>query len=285
MSSPAFPEEFFLQLQNVALGCPSGGAFHAFRGNLRVCLRNQNDITQRCCMKRSLVCCTLVLLAGSLMAADSDDVINAAKKLADQSNYSWKTTVTVPEGTGGGFRPGPTEGKAEKGGYTRLAMTRGDMTTDAVLKGDKGAVNMEGSWQSLAELTSGDPGPGTFMARRLSTFKVPAAEAQDLVAKAKEIKKEGDVYSSTLTEEGAKSLLTFGGGRRGGGPPPAVTNPKGSVKFWVKDGKLVKYQYHVQGTVNFNGDDRDIDRTTTVEIKDVNTTKIVVADDVKKKLQ
>jgi len=78
--------------------------------------------------------------------------------------------------------------------------------------------------------------------------------------------------------------LTFR--RRGnGGDGPTVTNAKGSVKFWVKDGKLVKYQYHVQGTVNFNGDDRDIDRTTTVEIKDVNTTKIVVADDVKKKLQ
>jgi len=59
---------------------------------------------------------------------------------------------------------------------------------------------------------------------------------------------------------------------------------KGSVKFWVKNGQLIKYQFHVQGTVSFNGNDRDVDRTTTVEIKDVDTTKIQVSDDAKKKL-
>ncbi len=48
------------------------------------------------------------------------------------------------------------------------------------------------------------------------------------------------------------------------------------MKFWIKDGILVKYQYHVSGTVSFNGNDRDVDRTTTVEIKDVNSTKIDV---------
>jgi hypothetical protein len=37
--------------------------------------------------------------------------------------------------------------------------------------------------------------------------------------------------------------------------------------------------------VSFNGNDRDVDRTTTVEIKDVNSTKIEVPDEAKKKLQ
>jgi hypothetical protein len=36
--------------------------------------------------------------------------------------------------------------------------------------------------------------------------------------------------------------------------------------------------------VSFNGNDRDVDRTTTVEIKDVNSTKIEVPDEAKKKL-
>ena len=57
------------------------------------------------------------------------------------------------------------------------------------------------------------------------------------------------------------------------------------MKFWIEDGTLVKYQYHIQGTVSFNGNDRDVDRTMTVEIKDVNTTKIDVPDDAKKKMQ
>ncbi|MGD0650789.1 MAG: hypothetical protein ABSA97_06580, partial [Verrucomicrobiia bacterium] len=69
-------------------------------------------------MKQILICGTLVLLAGSLLAADSDDVKSAAQKLADKGSYSWKTTVTVPEGGGGRFRPGPTEGKTEKDGCT-----------------------------------------------------------------------------------------------------------------------------------------------------------------------
>jgi len=47
----------------------------------------------------------------------------------------------------------------------------------------------------------------------------------------------------------------------------------------------VKYQYHVQGTVSFNGNDRDVDRTTTIEITDVGTTKIDVPDEAKKKLE
>jgi hypothetical protein len=86
-----------------------------------------------------------------------------------------------------------------------------------------------------------------------------------------------------LTEAGAKAMLAFRP-PRGGDEGPTVSDAKGSVKFWVKDGQLAKYQYHVQGKVSFNGNDRDIDRTTTVEIKDVGTTKIQVSDDAKKKL-
>ena len=72
--------------------------------------------------------------------------------------------------------------------------------------------------------------------------------------------------------------------RRGRAVNLAV-NPKGSVTFWITDGKLVKYAYHVTGTVSFNGNDREVDRTTTTEIKDVNSTKIEVSDDAKKKLE
>jgi hypothetical protein len=56
------------------------------------------------------------------------------------------------------------------------------------------------------------------------------------------------------------------------------------VKFWLKDGALSKYQFNVKGTMSFNGNDREIDRTTTVEIKDVGTTKLTVPEEAKKKL-
>jgi len=239
-------------------------------------------------MKRNILFGTMVLLAGSLFAADAnpkDEVKAAAKALGNQTNYSWKATVESPNG-GGRFN-GPTEGKTENGGYTWLSLSMRDNTVEAVLKGGKAAAKTEDGWQSLAELSqdNGDGGfnPNMFLARRLQSFKAPAAEAADLADKAKELKKDGDDWAGDLTEAGAKSLLTMGRPTTGDNAV-TVTDPKGSVKFWVKDGQLTKYEFHMQGTVSFNGNDRDVDRTTTVQIKDVGTTKIQVSDDAKKKL-
>jgi len=240
-------------------------------------------------MKRHILPGLMALLAAPLLAADSspkDDVKKAAAALGSQTNYTWQATVEVPADSP--FKPGPTDGKTEKGGYTTLSFSFGDNTTEAVTKGTNGAVKTEDGWKTLAEAMkdNGDGGfnPTMFMARVVQNYRLPAVEAASLADDTKELKKDTNSISGDLTEAGAKEFLTFR--RRGnGGDGPTVTNAKGSVKFWVKDGKLVKYQYHVQGTVNFNGDDHDVDRTTTVEIKDVNTTKIVVADDVKKKLQ
>ena len=236
-------------------------------------------------MKKTLLGALLSTFAGSLLASEADEVKAAAKKLGD--NYSWRTTVAVPEGGGGGrFRPGPTEGKTDASGHILLAMTRGDNTTHAVLKGDKGAAKLEDEWRSLEELSqdSGQPGPATFAARILRGYKAPAADVQDLAGKTRELKKEGDMYAGDLTEEGAKTLLAFRGGRAGGGQAPTPTKASGSVKFWVKDGALAKYEYKVAGTLNINGEDRDIERTTTVEIKDVGKTKVEVPEEAKKKL-
>ena len=72
--------------------------------------------------------------------------------------------------------------------------------------------------------------------------------------------------------------------RRGGGEGPAISGAKGSAKFWVKDGALTKYEFKVSGKMDFNGNEIDLDRTTTVEIKDVGTTKLDVPEDAKKKL-
>jgi len=226
-------------------------------------------------MKTHVLFGTMTLLAGSLIAADSgpkEDIIAAAKKLGDKPNYSWKTTVVVPESAQ--FKPGPTEGQTEKDGFTHLTMSFGDNTTKAVLKGDKAAVtNPEGGWQSLADLDNAE-GPGRFLGRMIRNFKVPSAQAAELATGAKELKKDGDVYSGDLTEEGAKAQFRFG----------TVSNPKGSVKFWVKDGALAKFEFKVTGKVDINGNEFDVDRTTTVEVKEVGTTKVNVPEEAKKKL-
>jgi len=240
-------------------------------------------------MKKKLLFSTIVLLAGSLLAADSspkEDVTAAAKKLSDKGNYSWKSTTDL--GPNAQFTPGPTEGKADKDGTLWLSSTFQDNTSEGVAKGGKVVVKTDEGWKSADELTGGGGGggfnPGAFMARRMQNLKAPAAEVEDLVSKVKELKKEGDVYTGELTEEGAKSLLTAGFGRRGGGQAN-VSNAKGSVKIWAKDGVLSKYESKVSGKrTNQNGDEMDVDRTTTVEIKDVGTTKLDVPEDAKKKL-
>lgn len=242
-------------------------------------------------MKRKVLFGFVSLLAGSLLAADTaspaadsspkNEVTAAAKALAAKDNYSWTTTVTVPEGNR--FRPGPTDGKIEKGGLTEVKMSFGGDTTEIVLQGGKTVVNSpDGGWQSLSELEN-EEGPGRFIAMMARSFTAPAEQAEEYVADAKELKKEGDVYSSDLTEKGAKALLSFR--RRGGdGNGPDVSDAKGTIKFWVKDGVLAKYQTQVSGKISFNGNDRDVDRTTTVEIKDVNSTKVEVPDEARKKL-
>ena len=230
-------------------------------------------------MKTTLFCSAFSLVAVSLIAADSaDEVKSAAKKLAGKDNYSWTTIIKIPEGSGGNFRPGPADGKIEKDGYAIITTTRGDNTIVAVLKGGNGAAKYEGEWKTLDEWAEQGQG-AQFIVRRLKSFKAPAVEAQEISGQVKELKKEGEVYSGELTDEGAKQLLSFRGGQAS-----SAKDAKGTAKFWVKDGELSKYEYHVQGTVNFNGEDRDIDRTTTTEIKEVGTTKVEVPDGAKKKL-
>ena len=116
-------------------------------------------------------------------------------------------------------------------------------------------------------------------------FKGPAAQrGKTLADQTSSLKSEEGVYSGDLTDEGATSLLQ--GGRRrnaANGNGPQVSNAKGDIKFWINDGVLSKIQYHVTGTVSFNGNDRDVDRTATIEIKDVGTTKIDVPADAKAK--
>ena len=234
-------------------------------------------------MKTKILATAVALVAGTLLAADpKEEVKSAAKKLGDKANYSWKQTVAVPEGTQ--FRPGPTEGKTEKDGYTLITSTFGDNTIETVIKGEKRAVKMQNGWQSAEELAAagGGGGGGRGLGGFFRNVRTPAAQVEDLAGKVKDLKVSDGVYSGDLTEDGAKSLLSFGG--RGGGQGPEISGAKGSVKIWVKDGVLSKFETKIEGTMSINGNDIKMDRTTTVEIKDVGATKIEVPDEAKKKL-
>lgn len=240
-------------------------------------------------MKNYLVFSLIVSAAGLLQAADSNpksDVINAAAALGNADNYSWHAASDSPNGR---FNS-TIEGKIQKDGYTWLSFVRDDNTIEAVIKGTNGAIHTEDNgWQSLKEATEDNGGggfnPAMFIARMVSNYKAPAAQAANLADQTKDLVAGTNGISGDLTDDSAKALLTFRGGRNNDNGGPTVSDAKGSVTFWITDGKLVKYQFHVSGTVSFNGNDRDVDRTTTVDIKDVNATKIDLPDDAKKKLE
>jgi hypothetical protein len=116
------------------------------------------------------------------------------------------------------------------------------------------------------------------MGRFIGRTKSAGDEAADLAGKTKELKAgDGGLWSGDLTEEGAKDLLSFGQ------TPPK--DAKGSVKFWVKDGSLAKYETHVTGKVDFGGEERDTEVIRTIDIHDQGKTKVAVPDEAKKMLE
>lgn len=232
-------------------------------------------------MKTKVLFSLATMVTASLLAAESapkDQVMNAAKKLSDQPSYSWRSTVVVPDDAP--FKPGPTEGKLEKGGFVWVSLSMMDNKIEAVTKENKGAIKQDGAWKSL-EVIDKQEGFERMPAVIVRGIKTPAAEASELASAAKELKADSDVISGDLTDEAAKKLQKFG-------PPdgegPTVSDAKGSVKFWIKDGALLKYEFTLKGKISFNGNDMPNDRTTTVEIKEVGTTKLEVPEAARKEI-
>jgi hypothetical protein len=232
---------------------------------------------------RTAAVCTFLVLASVSQPARADakgDAEAAAKKLSDASSYAWTSK------TEGGFGGGTFDGKAEKDGFAVVSMSFANNNIELVKKGDKGAIKMEDGWKSFDEASEGagdgQPNRGRFIAGMLRNYKAPAAVTQQLVSFGKEIKSSGaDAFETELTEAGAKEMLSFRG--RQGGEAPAISGAKGTAKFWVKEGVVSKVEYRLQGSINFNGQDRDVDRTTTIEIRDVGTAKVDVPEEAKKK--
>lgn len=222
-----------------------------------------------------------LLLAGSLLAAHAapkDDVLAGARKI-DGKTYSW---VTTNSSEGGPFS-GSSTGKAGADGLVVVSMAVFDNSIEIVKQGAKTAIKGEAGWQSLDEL-SNDQGPGRFMAMMAENIKAPAVEARELAEKVGELKLVDGAYTGSFPANVAKDIaMPFRA--PAGTEGPAVSDAKASVKFWLTDGALVKYELTTSAKINFNGEDRDLGRTTTVEIKDVGTAKVEVAEAAKAKLK
>jgi len=198
----------------------------------------------------------LLLLAPSVVRADlKTELTEAIAKLGAESGSSW-TSTPATEGSKSAARQGPLDGKTEKGGFTRLKSSSGETSYEVGFKGEKIVVNVNGDWLSTAEI-----GENVSTIQKLKAFKKPVEEAGDLVTKAEKLKKEsGGLYTGELAPEAARDLFRLLGRRAA-----EATEAQGSVKFWVKDGRLEKYEFLVQGKITAGEEKKEVDfrRTNT----------------------
>lgn len=235
-------------------------------------------------MKQILLFSLIAAMAQVSLAEDSNPkakVIGASKQLGLKSNYSWTSTAKEADGSTG--RLGPIEGKREKEGVTYLSFTVSDVPVEVYIKGEKGAAKALEGWRSFEEISQ-DGGAAANIVKYLKANKAPVAESTSLAEKAEDLKEADGIVSGELKEEAVKELLMRSARRRDGEDPPKITDPKGSVKFWVKDGMLAKYEFNVKGKITSGDRETDVNRTTTVEIKDADATKVELPAEAKDKL-
>ena len=225
----------------------------------------------------SLSLFTALSLCGAV-ADPKSEVMDAIKNLSQESGYSWTYTPKTAGSESAKRNDTPLTGKADKEGYSLFHGEMGEVSVDIGLKGEKMVVNYTGDWLSTAEI-----GENNRTVQRLRLLKRPTDEAQMLAGKSAAVKKDGDgSYTSELDGGWSKEMFALLGKRASEAP-----SAQGTARFWVKDGRLAKYEFVIRGKITTGDDKREteLSRTTTVEIKDVGNTKVGLPDDAKKKLQ
>ena len=235
-------------------------------------------------MKTTFPIATIALLVQALFAADSSpqsQVASATKALANKPNYSW--TMTTREGDGSPGRLGPIEGKADKTGLVYLTFSISGVPVEVYLNGPKGAGKALEGWQTLDDIAE-TSGTAAAVVRYLRSYKAPAAESATLSESAKALKEDEGIVAGELKPEVAKELLERGARRREGQEAPKIENARGTIRFWIQDGVLAKYEVKVRGKITAGDRETEVNRTTTVEIKDPGTTKLAVPAEAKAKM-
>jgi len=214
-------------------------------------------------------------------AADVRDKITAAaKQLGAKPGYSWTTSTRESDGRGGPL--GPIDGKTEKSGLTWLSFVVGGLPVEVYMQGTNGTAKAFEGWQTFDEVARTGASPAAVI-RYLRSYQTPVTESAALAAKIKELKPVDDALAGDLPEDTVKEMLLIGARRREG-QEPQTADAKGSIKFWLKDGALTKYEINVQGKVTSGDRETVINRTVKTEIKDVATTKLEVPAEAKQKM-
>jgi putative heme-binding domain-containing protein len=242
----------------------------------------------------------IILATSPAQGADADlssAVKSAAAALADSPGYHWSTSVRV--GGGGPFAGNSsTSGQVQKGGYTWVSSTQPNGSLEFARKADKAAVVLDGSWMTLDQATARSVGrgapspfnPGGFNRAALNAFKMPPAQADELLAKATNFRREKNTVLADLDPLVVDDLMLGGapgrrgpggGGRGRGGFGGPLRNPQGSVSFTLENGVLTAYSFTLSGTREMMGNEQKQTRVATTTISDVGAADVRLPADAK----
>jgi hypothetical protein len=228
---------------------------------------------------RLMVCAVMCLSSVALGDDDAgQQVTDAAAKLSDASSCSWRAvTNDIVTNT-----QQAQDGKTDQSGYTLLKMDVGGSLVRIMFKGRVGALNTGDGWRSADDLAD-----QRRVARVLSStirgFKSPVLIAKQMAAKIKDLKPDEDALAGEVSGKDATDLLTALSSGRG---RSQMANAKATVRFWIHDGVLSRYEVRATGTMTGrNGAETPFDQKFTVDFSDVGNTAVEVPDEVKKKLE
>jgi len=244
-------------------------------------------------MKMLLALGAALVLAGS----PDEDLDKATAKAAEMVNYSC-TITTKMEGGGGGGGGGGGRGmpavelqiKADAPWHVKA----GEL--EVYKKGEALAVKDGETWKKLGRPerpAEGErPDRRAMAAQMLRGVRGPHETLKEIKSSSfKEVKREdsegGRCYSGELTEEALKGFAQRrrgGGGDGGDRPAPKST---GNAKIWVNgDGAVTKYEVYIESTfMGRNDEEVTTKRTTTIEIRDIGSTKYEVPEAAAKALE
>lgn len=204
-----------------------------------------------------------VIRGNSNTANEADVVFKGAEKCVVQTDTGWKTPAEIAEQA---RIDGREKDSGGSGGYP-----------DGDYPGRYPAGGLPGGGER-----AGTPPPYSNLQINLSR---PAEEIGLIVGGYTEIKMDGDAVTGALSEISAKLLLVHPGQNQ---LTPIKAN--GTFRFWTRDGMLSKYELNLEGTITVEttgGSKRDVivHQKSTTEIRAVNTTKLEVPDEARKKLE
>ena len=104
-----------------------------------------------------------------------------------------------------------------------------------------------------------------------------------IVAGVADLKVEDGALTGALSETAAKLLLVHAGQK-----DITPLRASGTVRLWVRDGMLAKYETRLQGVLSVEGGagrrEVTVNQTATTTVTEVGTTKVEVPAEAKKKL-